>query len=270
MILFPNAKINLGLNILRKRNDGFHDIETVFYALQLSDVLEINQSEQFAFTQTGITIDGELENNLVVKAYRLLQKEFSLGPVNIHLHKVIPFGAGLGGGSSDAAYTLKALNQLFWLNLGPNELQHFALKLGSDCPFFIQNKPVFAEGRGDIFSDTSVSLAGYHLVLVKPNVHVPTAAAYSKVTPMVPEVGLRCLLNENPETWKNKVVNDFEQSVFRLFPEIEIIKEKLYEVGAVYASMSGSGSSVFGIFKEKPENITEEFNQYFIWEEALS
>ncbi|MFA9391203.1 MAG: 4-(cytidine 5'-diphospho)-2-C-methyl-D-erythritol kinase [Prolixibacteraceae bacterium] len=269
MILFPNAKINLGLDVLRKRNDGFHDIETVFYPIQLSDVLEINLSEKFAFSQSGISIDGEAENNLVVKAYRLLKNEFNLLPVQIHLHKIIPFGAGLGGGSSDAAFALKGLNQLFHLNLTNKQLEGFASLLGSDCPFFIQNKPIFAEGKGNEFTHTSISLEGYHLALIKPNVHVPTAVAYSNITPVAPVVSLMQRLSKGKENWRNNVVNSFESSVFQFYPEVQSIKETLYEMRALYASMSGSGSSVYGIFNEKPRQIPLALTNYFSWMEEL-
>ena len=269
MITFPNAKINLGLNIIRKRNDGYHDLETIFYPIQLTDILEVNVAEQFSFTQTGITINDEAENNLIVKAYRLLQKDYTLTPVNVHLHKVIPMGAGLGGGSSDAAFMLKLLNNLFKLKLTEGKLLKYAIQLGSDCPFFIMNQPVYAEGRGEIFTDLEFSLKGLHLVLVKPPVHIPTATSYSKVIPHPAEFNLKEMVKINPTMWTGKVNNDFEKSVFLLYPEIKTIKLKLKQMGAIYTSMSGSGSSVFGIFKENPDKFPDDFKEYFVWQEAL-
>lgn len=269
MVLFPNAKINIGLNIIRKRTDGYHDIETLFYPLSLSDILEIVPSDTFGFVQTGITIDGDIRNNLVVKAYELMKLHYNLPGVKIHLHKVIPFGAGLGGGSSDAAFTILGLNSIFSLGLSEKTMVDLAARLGSDCPFFILNRPVIAEGRGEIFTETEFSLKGYHLVLIKPDIHVPTALAYSKVRPSEPEMPLISLLNAEPQSWKDKVINDFEMSVFTEFPAIANIKAQLYQMGAVYASMSGSGSSVFGIFSEKPLLDSVFSKDYFVWTEEL-
>lgn len=269
MLVFPNAKINLGLNIVRKRNDGYHDLETIFYPIQLSDILEVVIADQFTFTQTGITIDAAIESNLVVKAYRLLEKEFKLSPVHIHLHKIIPMGAGLGGGSSDAAFALKLLNELFQLELSVAELQNYAIQLGSDCPFFILNQPVFAEGKGEIFSRLDISLKGFHLLLVKPDIHVPTAKAYEKVIPHASTFDLKKIASLHPDSWQDQMKNDFETSVFSNYPEIERIKVKLKDMGAVYASMSGSGSSVFGIFEKEPEELPEEFKRHFIWQENI-
>ncbi len=268
MILFPNAKINLGLNILQKRPDGFHDIETLFLPIQLCDILEICQSSEFQFIQTGITIDGDTGNNLVVKAFRVMQHMFGLGEVAIHLHKIIPFGAGLGGGSSDAAHAILGLNQLFSLNLTVEKMVSIAAGLGSDCPFFIYNRPMLGEGRGEVLTPVGLSLKGFVLVLVKPNVEVSTAAAYSSVVPVVPKLSLVSTLNGDISDWKKIVVNKFEDSVFSKYPEIETIKQDLYRFGAVYASMSGSGSSVFGLFKDDPENLESFFHDCFYWKEV--
>ncbi len=268
MVLFPNAKVNIGLEILRKRPDNYHDLETVFYPLLLSDVLEINKSHEFGFSTSGIPV-GNSSDNLVVKAYNLLQSEFNLPEVNIHLLKIIPMGAGLGGGSSDAAFTLIGLNELFELHLSKEELIAYASKLGSDCPFFIINQPSFAEGRGEILSECEVNLSGYKLVLIKPECSVPTAVAYSKVTPVLPSVSLLQLVKEGAKEWPGKVVNRFEESVFPSYPQIKEIKEMLYSKGAVYASMSGSGSSVFGIFRAGNHSLREEFPGSFYWEEVI-
>lgn len=268
MILFPNAKINIGLNVLRKRKDSFHDLETVFYPLQLSDILEVNRSSEFEFKQTGIAIEGEIGNNLVVKAYRLLKSRFTLGNVNIHLHKQIPFGAGLGGGSADAAFTLLALNQLFDLKLNKAGLITYASKLGSDCPFFILNCPVLAEGRGDVLNPSKLSLKGWTLVLVKPDSIVNTAQAYSNITPEIPKERLFDLIRKPVGNWTDQVVNHFEKSVFPEHPEIENVKNILYTLGAEYASMSGSGSAVFGLFKNDPGNLKDQFLNCFYRKET--
>lgn len=252
MICFPNAKINLGLNIVAKRADGYHNIETVFYPIDICDALEITpaKNEQGVFTQTGITIDGDSENNLVMKALRLLRQEYQIPEIDIFLHKHIPFGAGLGGGSSDAAFMLKLLNEFAELNLSISQLEEYAAKLGADCPFFIQNKAVFAEGIGNIFTPIDFSLEAYEIKMIKPDVHVSTQEAYSLVRPQQPKTPIPIILQQPIHTWKDQLVNDFEQSVFSLHPEIEQAKNELYAQGAIYASMSGSGSSVFGIFEK--------------------
>lgn len=269
MILYPNAKINLGLNILEKRPDGFHNIETLFYPLGLSDVLEIIPSDTFEFSQTGIAIDGNIEENLAVKAYRLMEDEYGIGTVKIHLHKIIPFGAGLGGGSADAAFVIKGLNELFELGLSEVKMTELSAQLGSDCPFFILNRPVFAEGRGEIFTEVDFLLNGWSLVLVKPDVHVPTATAYANVKPAFPEKKICDVVKNDIRFWNNELKNDFETSIFSEFSEIEKIKEKLYKEGAIYASMSGSGSSVFGLFKDISEGIEGKFTDCFVWREIL-
>lgn len=257
MIRFPNAKINLGLNITRRRPDGYHDIETVFYPIGWKDALEIVPSEQlkegYSYQGSGLHIDCPPEKNLVLKAYTLLNKDFPLPPVDIYLHKVIPFGAGLGGGSSDAASMLLLLNEWANLDLTLDELAVYASKLGADCSFFIYNKPLFAHGIGNLFEPVEVSLAGYYLVLVKPPVFVSTAEAYAAVNPTLPEVSLKELLKMPVEEWKGRVVNDFEKSVIERYPLIREIKEQLYSTGALYASMSGSGSSVYAIFTQEPD-----------------
>lgn len=250
MIKFPNAKINLGLNIVRRRPDGYHDIETIFYPIALQDVVEIvpAQGNESTLTTYGRAINCPVEKNLVMKAYRALEKEFNLPPMDIYLHKNIPDGAGLGGGSSDAASVLLILNEIFALNIPKSELASRASRLGADCAFFIYNSPMMATGIGDILSPVEVPLQGKSLLLIKPDVSVPTAEAYSKVTPQKSETPLPSLMASPIETWRDTLKNDFEPSVFAAHPELATIKQQIYDLGAVYASMSGSGSSIFGIF----------------------
>ncbi len=270
MIEFPNAKINIGLNIVEKRPDGFHNIETIFYPIGFSDILEINNSDKdFYFTNTGLIIDkGDYSTNLCYKAYDLLIRNHSINPVNIHLHKIIPSGAGLGGGSSDASFTLKAINDLQNLNLDNSKLTEYAGKLGSDCPFFIINKPVFACGTGNIFEPITINLKGLYLVLVNPGIHINTAKAYSQSKPLQPKYSLKKLIENPIESWKETIFNDFESIIFKDYPEIERIKQTFYSQGAVYASMSGSGSSVFGLFRKNPF-LKDTFGSQLIWEEQL-
>ena len=263
MICFPNAKINLGLHILSKRTDGYHNIETIFYPVNLFDALEIvpAQEGKIVFYQTGIQVDGKPEDNLVMKVYYLLKKDFDLPEIAIYLRKQIPFGAGLGGGSSDAAFMIKLLNDFAGLNLSFEQMETYAAQIGADCPFFIQNKPVLAEGTGNIFSPVTISLQDYYLVIVKPSVSVSTKEAYAQVKPQQPIVPLKetiCLpINE----WKNHLTNDFESGIFAQYPKIGDIKQRLYAEGALYAGMSGSGSAVFGIF-DKPVQLE--------WEKELN
>ncbi len=248
MVFFPHCKINLGLHVISKRDDGFHTIETCFYPVPWRDVLEIIKSDEFSFSQSGLVIPGNADENLCVKAYQFLQKDFDLTPVKIHLHKVIPTGAGLGGGSSDAAFTLRALNSIFDLDLPQTALKSYAAHLGSDCSFFIDDKPMLAGGRGENLSETSLSLKGKYLVIVKPDIHVSTAEAYSGVKPKQPAQSISKIINESISKWKDSLSNDFEESVFKNHSTIKEIKAKLYQHGALYASMSGSGAAVFGIF----------------------
>lgn len=253
MILFPNAKINLGLSVTGKRADGYHNIETVFYPVPLEDALEIEScpqgNGQFVLNLYGKAIQGKPEDNLVVKAYLLLQKEYQLPPIIIHLYKHIPTEAGLGGGSADAAFMLKLLNNYFSLGLPAGQLEEYAAHLGADCAFFIRNTPVFAEGIGNIFTPVSLSLQGYQVLIVKPDVAVSTRDAFSNIRPHKPVLSAKEAVKRPIEEWKNLLYNDFESSIFPQFPIIQNIKQLLYENGAVYASMSGSGSSVYGIFK---------------------
>ena len=255
MISFPNAKINLGLQITEKRTDGFHNLETVFFPVGWSDALEIAHSGELCFTTSGIAISGSPESNLVMKAYNLLRKDFDLPTLKIHLHKQIPFGAGLGGGSADGAFMLRMLNNTFNLDISQEKLLAYAAVLGSDCPFFILNKPVFATGRGEIMNEINLNVKGLYLLLVKPPVEVSTAEAFQYVVPQKPTASISELINLPVQDWKNNLMNQFESSVFPQYPEISNIKRQLYEFGAVYASMSGSGSCVFGFFNELPESL---------------
>ena len=267
MILFPFAKVNIGLEVLRKRSDSFHDLETIFYPLNLCDILEMNKSDAFHFSISGLQIGDSSEKNIVEKAYWLLQSEYNLQPVHIHLHKQIPTGAGLGGGSSDAAFTLLGINELFHLKLNERQLINYASKLGSDCAFFIIKKPIYAEGKGNIFSESSVNLKDYSLVLIKPALSVSTSVAYRGVEPKVPEYSLKESVKLPIELWKERIQNRFEKGIFYSFPQIKLIKERLYSEGALYASMSGSGSSVYGIFDVIPPQLRIQFPDCFYWEE---
>lgn len=275
MIVYPNAKINIGLNVVEKRPDGYHNLETVFYPIKLQDALEIKTIESnvpscgYSLKVSGTLLDGSPDDNLVVKAYKLLKKEFDLPPVNMYLYKHIPTGAGLGGGSSDAAYALKVLNEKYSLSLSDERLEAYAAEIGADCAFFIKNNPVFATGIGNIFSDIKLNLTGMTLVLVKPDIFVSTRDAYSNINPYAPKVSLKDLLSEPVTSWKDTVFNDFEKSVFPKYPEIAAIKDKLYDMGAVYASMSGSGSSVYGIFENPVEYVEETFAGYFCRQREL-
>ncbi len=260
MIVFPNCKINLGLNILHKRSDGYHDLETIFYPVPLTDSLEIIENKQpvkspgFPFYSSGLPVAGKPSSNLCVKAYRLLKQDFpGIPSVQIHLHKVIPSGAGLGGGSADAAFTLKILNQLFKLALTTEQLIVYAAELGSDCPFFIINKPCFAKGRGEILQEIELDLSAYKFVIVNPGIHVDTGRAFLDMSPAQPEKSLAEIIKTPLEKWKDELKNDFEKIIFRQHREIVDIKNTLYHNGAIYASMSGSGSTVFGIFPKQEQ-----------------
>ncbi len=253
MIVFPNCKINIGLRITSKRPDGYHNIESCFYPIPWNDALEITEAAAFSFESSGLNIPGDQKSNLVIKAYDLLKVEFDLPPINIHLLKSIPMGAGLGGGSADGAFMLKLLNNRFALQLTDDQLEERALDLGSDCPFFIRNKPVIAKGRGEIFEPIDLDLSGKHILLINPGIHIGSREAYSSVMPVEPKNSLKDLLeNQHISSWKDLIKNEFESSVFTIAPEISEIKEHLYDQGALYASMTGSGSTVYGIFDNEP------------------
>ncbi len=264
MVAFPPCKINLGLNIIFKREDGFHNLETCFYPVPWTDILEIIPAKELAFTSSGNAIPGNAEDNLCLRAYHLIQTDFDIAPVKIHLHKIIPIGAGLGGGSSDAAYTLRLLNEIFNLSLSVDQLKKYASKLGSDCSFFIEDKPMLGSGKGEILNDIDLSLNGFYLVIVKPFIHVSTQEAYSGILPKQPTIRIQEILKRPIVDWKEILKNDFEESIFKKNPAIAEIKTKLYSSGAIYASMSGSGSSVFALF-EKPVDLKKEFAGMEYW-----
>lgn len=253
MILFPSAKINIGLSILDKREDGYHNLESVFLPVPLIDSLEFIESTQFSF-EASIEINAEKPNS-IIQAYTLLSKQFDLPPISIYLHKVIPMGAGLGGGSANGAFMLVGLNDYFDLGLTNNELEKYAANIGSDCPFFIENTPKLVHGRGEILNPIELSLAGYKLVLINPNIHVSTQQAFQHLSLKTdPRTSIEnIILTEPIEQWKSLVFNDFEESIFNQFPAIQTIKNELYQQGALYASMTGTGSTVYGIFDQEIE-----------------
>ncbi|MFO8066655.1 MAG: 4-(cytidine 5'-diphospho)-2-C-methyl-D-erythritol kinase [Bacteroidales bacterium] len=268
MLIFPHAKINLGLFVKRKREDGFHEIETVFYPVMLKDVLEIITTDgtKSSFFSSGINIPGNRNSNLCIKAYELLKKRYNIPAVNMHLHKVIPTGAGLGGGSSDAAFTLRLLNEMLSLNINKDEMMSLAAQLGSDCAYFIHDEPMLAKGRGEIFSNINLDLSDYHILLIKPDLSISSAEAYSMIRPEEPQASLEEIIKTPVNDWKKFLYNDFEIPIFKKHPYIKEIKEFLYEKRAVYASMSGSGSAVFGLFNEKPNIEAEKiFKDCFCW-----
>jgi 4-diphosphocytidyl-2-C-methyl-D-erythritol kinase len=269
MIIYSHAKINIGLQILNKRMDGFHNLRSVMYPTGLCDIIEVKINsegqEAFQFSQTGRPIHSVPEANLVTQAWRVFSKHRALPPLSIHLHKQIPVGAGLGGGSSNASSVLKAFNQLAIESLAPDLLEDLSAHLGSDCPFFLQEGPRMMEGRGDILRDTQVSLEGLYLVLLFPEIHISTAEAYAGVRPRIPEKALQTLISRPIEQWRNLIINDFEAPLGLKIPLIPELKSELYEAGAVYASLSGSGSSLFGIFRKRPR-LPQKLLEYLIWE----
>lgn len=269
MVVFPNAKINIGLTITGKRPDGFHTIASCFYPVAWTDALEVLPAPTVSFQVAGISIPGDASTNLCLKAYHALKQEYDLPPVSIHLLKAIPIGAGLGGGSADGAFTIRALNQLFSLNLPLEKQQEFARSLGSDCAFFIKNEPMYCYGKGDEFEEVALRLTGKWIVLVNPGLHISTAEAYAGVIPQVPATDLRTLLNLPLDQWKGKIVNDFEESLFPKYPILAEYKQTLYAMGARYASMSGSGSTMYGIFDE-PVEIPNNFGDSIVWQGELS
>jgi 4-diphosphocytidyl-2-C-methyl-D-erythritol kinase len=290
MILFPNCKINLGLHITRKRQDGYHDLETVFYPLPLTDALEVITApavakdlssatqqpatgtleiaqEGLTFFSGGLTVAGDTANNLCVKAWRLLKNDFPQIPaIQLHLHKAIPMGAGLGGGSSDGAFTLRLLNDKFKLGLTTGQLLDYALRLGSDCPFFILNKPCVATGRGELLEAIELDLSAYSFLLVSPEVHINTGWAFSQISPALPTQSIRSIISQPVSTWKDSLLNDFEAPVCQLHPALQNIKDSLYATGAVYASMTGSGSSFYGIFPKgkAPADLFPSYKFYIL------
>lgn len=273
MIVFPCAKINLGLNIVSKREDGYHNLETVFYPIPLYDALEIKYMDEKFPSQvacdlkvTGNAVECDEQNNLVVKAYNLLAEDYKLPRVHAHLYKHIPSQAGLGGGSSDAAFMIRLLDERFRLNIGNPEMEKYAARLGADCAFFIEAEPAYAEGIGDELMPVDGpkgNLNGYYLTIVKPDIAVSTKEAYAAITPTATSKSCREIVRQPIETWKEELINDFEAPIFKLHPELAEIKEKLYQQGAKYAAMSGSGSALFGIFETEPNGLKEMFQDCF-------
>jgi len=268
MILFSPAKINLGLQILERRDDGFHNLRSLMYPTGLCDIIEIYQLAEghnpVRFSQSGIRFDNDLEENLCIKAWKLMATECPLPPVSIHLHKQIPVGAGLGGGSSNASTTLKGLNQLAGSPLPEKQIAALAGRLGSDCPFFLHQGPMMMEGRGEVLSRMAVSLEGYYLAILFPGIHISSAEAYRAVSPAIPETDLREIIQLPTDQWEGQIRNDFEVSAFQRHPLLEELKSCLYQAGASYASLSGSGSALYGIFESDPE-LPEQLQNYMIW-----
>lgn len=272
MIVFPISKINLGLNITAKRGDGYHDIESVFYPVPLCDALEFITSDDNAgrdyFKSTGINTGGEPEDNLVLKTVRKVRERYTIPFLRIHLHKAIPAGAGLGGGSSDSACFLRMLNRFFRLNISVSELKKISLEIGSDCPFFIEGVPSHATGRGEILNSVNAVLSGFYIILLNPGVGINTREAYQNCIPHTPAESLVQVINKPLKEWRGSVFNDFESYAFRKYPVIGQIKDEMYKSGAIFSLMSGSGSTVYGIFKSKPK-LPEEIKKYMIFEGRL-
>lgn len=272
MIYFSPAKINLGLQITERRQDGFHNLQSLMYPIPLCDLIEISQlpwqDTPLQFTQSGIGTGTTPENNLCIRAWDLMRSEVNIPPVAMHLHKQIPVGAGLGGGSSNASTVLKALNTLVDEPVSKEQLADFAATLGSDCPFFLQEGPMMMEGRGELLSHVSVSLSAFYLLVLFPEVHISTAEAYSKVTPALPEQQLRQLIEVPVHQWRDNLKNDFEPSLFEQYPQLHELKHGLYRAGALYAAISGSGSSLYGIFDSNPV-LPGEIRKFVIWQGVL-
>ncbi len=279
MLTFPCAKINLGLNITAERPDGYHDLETVFYPVPLTDALEIKHMDpRFPhelpcdLKVSGNHVDCDERKNLVVRAYELLAADYTLPPIHAHLHKRIPSEAGLGGGSADGAFMIRLLDERFRLNIGNAEMERYAARLGSDCAFFITAEPAFATGRGDVLQPVegpAAGLDGYHIAIVKPPVAVSTRDAYSQIVCRKPTRCCRDVVRMPIDTWRGDLTNDFEAPVFSMHPELAQIKQRLYDLGAVYAAMSGSGSALFGIFRQDPRAVDESFPGCFTFRSQL-
>lgn len=273
MITFPHAKINIGLQVTERRPDGYHNLDTVFYPIPIQDALEVIVAEGADYDCrlhiSGIEIAGDPDTNLVVRAYRLLAADYTLPSVDIYLHKHIPTGAGLGGGSADASFMLRLLNEMFALGISTDKLEAYAARLGADCPFFITGRPVYATGIGNEFHPIDLDLSGWHLVVVKPDVFVSTKEAYSMVRPAKPEVTLDQKITLPLDEWKESISNDFEEGIFALHPELNDIKAKLYALGARYAAMSGSGSALFGLFEQPLADVEEHFPGCFCEQQRL-
>lgn len=272
MLVFPNCKINLGLYVTEKRPDGYHNLQTVFYPINWCDALEVlpatSATSDFSLECSGLPVTGALEENILFKAYTLVKQKRTLPPVQVYLQKHIPMGAGLGGGSSDGAFFLTVLNTLFDLGFDEQELLELALSLGSDCPFFIKNRPVFAEGRGESFTEITLDLSAYYILCVYPGIHSSTAGAFKTIVPAYPKHHLAESLLLPVDQWNSRVANDFEPALFSRHPELAGIKSKLYQKGALYASLSGSGSALYGIFKQAPDLSGFENYSYHLQQSA--
>ena len=277
MITFPIAKINLGLNVVERREDGYHNLETVFYPVPIKDALEVQVMDE-AFPSavacdlkvTNIQIEGDEQRNLVVRAYHLLKEDFPTLPrLHVHLWKGIPTQAGMGGGSSDCAYMIMLLNSMFGLGMTDEQMMEYAARLGADCAYFIKSIPCYAEGIGERLQPIGLDLTGWHIGVVRPDIPVPTKEAFSRIHPHRPQKNCREVVTQPVETWRQELVNDFEESVFALHPEIGAIKERLYAMGATYAAMSGSGSALFGLFHEQPQQLEETFKGMFTYVASL-
>ncbi|GAO43678.1 4-(cytidine 5'-diphospho)-2-C-methyl-D-erythritol kinase [Flavihumibacter petaseus] len=268
MIVFPNAKINLGLRVMAKRPDGYHNLETIFYPIPLCDVLEGIRAEKPAFTLSGVPVDGPPEKNLCIRALKLLSKDFDIPAISFHLHKNIPLGAGMGGGSADATFTLKLISELCRIDLTPQQLKEYALQIGSDCPFFLLNQPALGTGRGELLEPVSIpALSGKKLLVVYPGIHINTAWAFSQVQPSGSATAWNTILSAEPDSWNGMLVNDFEAPVLAAYPELLTLKTTLLSSGAVFAGMSGSGSTFYGIYNELPPAAHRLFPpEYRIWE----
>jgi len=273
MICFPNAKINIGLRVTGKRPDGYHNIESILYPIGLTDILEVSEQEKvsgkgISLDATGIKIYTPLKENLVFRTAELLRKEYSIPPLSIHLHKLIPIGSGLGGGSSDTAFLLRLLNKKFNIGITEEKLFSIASGLGSDCPFFLNNTSAFISGRGEEIQQMHLNLNRLYLVVVYPDIHIDTSFAYSQITPSKPGLSLQKLIKYPINQWKENIINDFEKPVFSKYPNIRKIKEKLYRMGAIYSSLTGSGSAVYGLFDKETETDGQ-FGHYLVWQEQL-
>lgn len=277
MLLLPNCKINIGLNVVSRRPDGYHDLETLFYPVPLRDNLEIKAMDEadadgkdYRMTLGGYPVEGCTDDNLVVRVFRSLQQEFHLPPLDIYLHKLIPMGAGLGGGSSDAAFMMKGLNELFDLGLSDDDMERRMASFGADCAFFIRDKAAYATGIGDRLTPHPLSLKGKYIVLVKPDIFVSTREAYAGIRPQKPAVQLLDALELPIAEWRDKVVNDFELSVFPHHPELPAVKQTLYDMGALYASMSGSGSTLYGLFDRPVPEAAKVFEKHFVYQKQFA
>jgi len=267
MLYFSNAKINLGLNIISKRSDGFHNIESVFYPVYPQDAIEFIPKKETKLSQSGIIIEGNENDNLIIKAYQLLKKKYELPPLHFHILKNIPFGAGLGAGSANAAYTINAINDFFELNISTKDRQRIAMELGSDCAFFIENKAIFASGKGEILQNIKLDLSDFEIIIIHPNFSISTQEAYANISPKAPKESIKDIIDSPISEWKNRLVNDFEEALFKKYPILPEIKNELYKQGALYAAMSGSGSAVFGIFEKVPQKLS--FSNFWTWKGKL-